>query len=76
VNTAAVASWVSIHHGGGVGTGYSQRAGMVIVAGGTELAARKRERVLTSDPLIGVVRNVDAGYDWTIEDAREGGIHS
>ena len=75
VNTAAGASWVSIHHGGGVGIGYSQHAGMVVVADGTDLAAQKLERVLTSDPGMGVVRHVDAGYDRAIEVARERGVH-
>jgi urocanate hydratase len=75
VNTAAGATWVSIHHGGGVGIGYSQHAGMVVVADGTELAARKLERVLTSDPGMGVVRHVDAGYQRAIEVARERGVH-
>ncbi len=74
VNTAAGATWVSIHHGGGVGIGYSQHAGMVVVADGTELAARKLERVLTTDPGMGVVRHVDAGYERAIEVARERGI--
>ena len=74
VNTAAGASWVSIHHGGGVGIGYSQHAGMVVVADGTDLAARKLERVLTTDPAMGVLRHVDAGYDRAIEVARERGV--
>jgi urocanate hydratase len=74
VNTAAGATWVSIHHGGGVGIGYSQHAGMVVVADGTELAARKLARVLTTDPGMGVVRHVDAGYDRAIEVARERGV--
>ncbi len=74
VNTAAGATWVSIHHGGGVGIGYSQHAGMVVVADGTELAARKLERVLTTDPGMGVVRHVDAGYEHAIEVARERGV--
>ncbi|MFL5757268.1 MAG: urocanate hydratase, partial [Chloroflexota bacterium] len=74
VNTAAGASWVSIHHGGGVGIGYSQHAGMVVVADGTDLAATKLERVLTTDPGMGVVRHVDAGYERAIEVARERGI--
>ena len=69
------ATWVSIHHGGGVGIGYSQHAGMVVVADGTELAARKLERVLTTDPGMGVVRHVDAGYERAIEVARERGVH-
>jgi urocanate hydratase len=74
VNTAAGATWVSIHHGGGVGIGYSQHAGMVCLADGTELAARKLERVLTTDPGMGVVRHVDAGYQRAIDVARERGI--
>jgi len=74
VNTAAGATWVSIHHGGGVGIGYSQHAGMVVVADGSELAVQKLERVLTTDPGMGVVRHVDAGYDRAIEVARERGI--
>jgi urocanate hydratase len=74
VNTAAGATWVSIHHGGGVGIGYSQHAGMVVVADGTELAAQKLERVLTTDPGMGVVRHVDAGYERAIEVARERGV--
>jgi len=74
VNTAAGATWVSIHHGGGVGIGYSQHAGMVVVADGTELAATKLERVLTTDPGMGVVRHVDAGYERAIEVAEERGI--
>ncbi len=75
VNTAAGATWVSIHHGGGTGIGYSQHAGMVVVADGTDLAARKLERVLTTDPGMGVVRHVDAGYQRAIEVARERGVH-
>jgi urocanate hydratase len=71
VNTAAGATWVSIHHGGGVGIGYSQHAGMVVVADGTDLAQRKLERVLTTDPAMGVLRHADAGYDRAIEVARE-----
>ena len=74
VNTAAGATWVSIHHGGGVGIGYSQHAGMVVVADGSELAARKLERVLTTDPGMGVVRHVDAGYQRAIDVARERGV--
>lgn len=74
VNTAAGATWVSIHHGGGVGIGYSQHAGMVVVADGTPLAAQKLERVLTTDPAMGVLRHVDAGYDRAIEVARERGV--
>jgi urocanate hydratase len=74
VNTAAGATWVSIHHGGGVGIGYSQHAGMVVVADGTDLAAQKLERVLTTDPAMGVLRHVDAGYDHAIDVARERGV--
>jgi urocanate hydratase len=74
VNTAAGATWVSIHHGGGVGIGYSQHAGMVVVADGTDLARQKLERVLTTDPGMGVVRHVDAGYQRAIDVARERGI--
>ncbi|HEX5823489.1 MAG TPA: urocanate hydratase [Candidatus Limnocylindrales bacterium] len=74
VNTAAGATWVSIHHGGGVGIGYSQHAGMVVVADGTDLAAQKLDRVLTTDPGMGVVRHVDAGYERAIEVARERGV--
>jgi urocanate hydratase len=74
VNTAAGATWVSIHHGGGVGIGYSQHAGMVAVADGTVLAAQKLERVLTTDPGMGVARHVDAGYERAIEVARERGV--
>jgi urocanate hydratase len=74
VNTAAGATWVSIHHGGGVGIGYSQHAGMVVVADGTDLAAQKLERVLTTDPAMGVLRHVDAGYERAITIARERGV--
>jgi urocanate hydratase len=74
VNTAAGATWVSIHHGGGVGIGYSQHAGMVVVADGTDLAAQKLERVLTTDPGMGVVRHVDAGYERARDVARERGV--
>jgi urocanate hydratase len=74
VNTAAGASWVSVHHGGGVGIGYSQHAGMVVVADGTPFAAVKLERVLTTDPGMGVIRHVDAGYERAIEVARERGV--
>jgi urocanate hydratase len=74
VNTAAGASWVSIHHGGGVGIGRSIHAGMVCVADGTELAAQKLERVLTADPGTGVMRHADAGYDRAIAVAQARGI--
>jgi urocanate hydratase len=75
VNTSAGATWVSIHHGGGTGIGYSQHAGMVVVADGTDLAAAKLERVLTTDPGMGVVRHADAGYERALEVARERGVH-
>src|SRR5579875_1386477 len=71
VNTAAGASWVSIHNGGGVGIGYSQHAGMVVVADGSELASQRLERVLTTDPGTGVLRHVDAGYPEAIQFATE-----
>jgi urocanate hydratase len=71
VNTAAGASWISIHNGGGVGIGYSQHAGMVVVADGTENSKRRLERVLTSDPGMGVLRHVDAGYSRAIAFAAE-----
>jgi urocanate hydratase len=74
VNAAAGASWVSIHHGGGVGIGRSIHAGMVCVADGTDLAAQKLERVLTSDPGSGIVRHADAGYDAALAVADEHGI--
>ena len=74
VNTAAGAHWVSVHHGGGVGIGYSIHAGMVVVADGTENAAARLERVLTSDPGMGVVRHADAGYDAALEVAAERGV--
>jgi urocanate hydratase len=74
VNTAAGASWISIHNGGGVGIGYSQHAGMVVVADGTENASRRLERVLTSDPGMGILRHADAGYSRAIDFADENGI--
>ncbi|MBP6632237.1 MAG: urocanate hydratase [Kofleriaceae bacterium] len=74
VNTAAGATWVSFHHGGGVGMGYSLHAGMVVVADGTDRAARCLERVLTSDPGMGVIRHVDAGYDEAIACADARGV--
>ena len=74
LNTASGATWVSLHHGGGVGMGYSQHAGMVIVADGTEAAARRLARVLTNDPATGVMRHADAGYESAIECAREQGL--
>ncbi len=74
VNTASGASWVSIHHGGGVGIGRSIHAGQVSVADGTELAAQKLSRVLTNDPGMGVIRHVDAGYDLAVDVATERGV--
>jgi len=74
LNTACGASWVSLHHGGGVGIGYSIHAGMVAVADGTSSADRRLERVLTADPGTGVMRHADAGYELAIETARERGI--
>jgi urocanate hydratase len=71
LNTASGATWVSFHHGGGVGMGYSQHAGMVIVADGTDDAARRLERVLWNDPATGVMRHADAGYEIAVDCARE-----
>ncbi|HEV8190131.1 MAG TPA: urocanate hydratase, partial [Ktedonobacterales bacterium] len=74
LNTASGASWVSFHHGGGVGIGYSLHAGVVVVADGTDEAAEKLTRVLTNDPGTGVMRHVDAGYPEAVEAARERGV--
>ena len=74
VNTAAGATWVSFHHGGGVGIGYSLHAGMVVVADGTDRAARCLERVLTTDPGTGIIRHADAGYQEAIDCARQRGV--
>ena len=74
LNTASGATWVSLHHGGGVGMGYSQHSGMVIVADGTPEAAKRLERVLWNDPGTGVMRHADAGYDIAIDCAREKGL--
>ncbi|GAB4574269.1 MAG: urocanate hydratase [Anaerolineae bacterium] len=74
INAVGGATWVSFHHGGGVGIGYSQHAGQVIVADGTPEAARRLERVLTTDPGLGVVRHADAGYEIAIEAAKRHGI--
>ena len=74
INAVNGASWVSFHHGGGVGIGYSLHAGQVIVADGTDEAARRIERVLTSDPAMGIFRHVDAGYDRALEVAQERGV--
>ena len=74
LNTAAGATWVSVHHGGGVGIGNSIHAGMVVLADGTSAAAERLERVLSGDPGIGVLRHADAGYEDAIETAREHGV--
>jgi urocanate hydratase len=74
LNVASGATWVSFHHGGGVGIGDSLHAGQVIVADGSDEAARRLERVLTNDPGIGVARHVDAGYDEAVDTARRAGI--
>ena len=74
LNTASGATWVSLHHGGGVGMGYSQHSGMVIVADGTPEAAQRLERVLWNDPGTGVMRHADAGYEIAIDCAREKGL--
>jgi urocanate hydratase len=71
INTAGGASWVSLHHGGGVGIGYSIHAGMVIVADGTDDAAKRLKRVLNNDPAMGVIRHADAGYDIAKDVARK-----
>jgi urocanate hydratase len=71
LNAVSGATWVSVHHGGGVGMGYSIHAGMVVVADGTPEAAARLERVLTTDPGTGVMRHVDAGYERAIAVARE-----
>ncbi len=74
INTACGASWVSVHHGGGVGIGYSIHAGMVVVADGSDAAELRLARVLTSDPGTGVMRHVDAGYDEAVQCARSRGV--
>ena len=74
LNTASGASWVSLHHGGGVGIGRSIHAGMVVVADGSDLAAAKLERVLTNDPGTGVMRHADAGYPEALRVARDTGM--
>ncbi|OGT45759.1 MAG: urocanate hydratase [Gammaproteobacteria bacterium RIFCSPHIGHO2_12_FULL_41_20] len=74
INCASGATWVSIHHGGGVGMGYSQHAGMVIVADGTEAAAQRLQRVLTNDPASGVLRHADAGYDLALQCVKDYGL--
>ena len=74
-SNARRASWVSLHHGGGVGMGYSQHSGVVIVADGTPEAAKRLERVLWNDPATGVMRHADAGYEIAREAARENGLN-
>lgn len=74
VNTAAGAGWVSVHHGGGVGIGYSIHAGMVVVADGSDEADERLRRVLVTDPGMGVIRHVDAGYDLAVKTARDHGV--
>ncbi len=75
LNTASGATWVSLHHGGGVGMGFSQHAGMVIVCDGTDEAAARIARVLHNDPATGVMRHADAGYDIAVECAVEEGLN-
>jgi urocanate hydratase len=75
LNAVAGATWVSVHHGGGVGMGYSIHAGMVVVADGTDAARARLERVLTTDPGTGVMRHADAGYERAQDVARERGVH-
>jgi urocanate hydratase len=74
VNTACGAGWVSVHHGGGVGIGYSLHAGMVAVADGSQEAEQRLQRVLTSDPCMGVLRHVDAGYEEAVRFAEKRGV--
>jgi urocanate hydratase len=74
MNTAGGASWVSLHHGGGVGMGYSIHAGMVIVADGTPEAEKRLSRVLRNDPGLGVIRHADAGYEQAKETAKQNGL--
>jgi urocanate hydratase len=74
VNASSGASWVSVHHGGGVGIGRSIHAGMVVVADGSDLAEQRLQRVLTNDPGTGVMRHADAGYERAIEVAHERGV--
>jgi urocanate hydratase len=75
LNCASGATWVSLHHGGGVGIGFSQHAGMVIVCDGTQEAAKRIARVLWNDPATGVMRHADAGYETAIAFAREKGLN-
>ena len=76
LNTAGGASWVSVHHGGGVGMGLSIHAGMVVVANGTPGAAEKLERVLTYDPGLGILRHADAGYERALENVKRWGLRA
>jgi len=75
LNTASGATWVSLHHGGGVGMGFSQHSGVVIVCDGTDAAAARIARVLNNDPATGVMRHADAGYDIAVDCAREHGLN-
>jgi urocanate hydratase len=75
LSTSGGATWVSLHHGGGVGMGFSQHAGVVIVADGTDAAAKRLERVLWNDPASGVMRHADAGYDLALATAKAKGLH-
>ena len=75
LNTASGATWVSLHHGGGVGMGFSQHSGMVIVCDGTDEAAARIARVLHNDPATGVMRHADAGYEIAIDCAKEQGLN-
>ena len=75
LNTAGGATWVSLHHGGGVGMGYSQHAGVVIVADGTDEAAARLSRVLWNDPATGVMRHADAGYEIAVEASKRHGLN-
>ena len=74
LNIASGASWVSFHHGGGVGIGYSQHAGQVVVADGTDAAAKRLQRVLSNDPMMGIFRHVDAGYSEAVQCAKDQGV--
>jgi urocanate hydratase len=75
LNTASGATWVSLHHGGGVGMGYSQHSGVVIVADGTAEASDKLGRVLFNDPATGVMRHADAGYDMALQCAKDNNLN-
>ena len=75
-NVACGATWVSLHHGGGVGLGFSQHSGQVIVADGSEAADKRLKRVLTADPAMGVFRHIDAGYEDAVRIGKERGVNS